>query len=106
MSNTAKGFINSVPGAAGRFASSFAINKILYNASGSFATSVPEFTCSNAKLTYDDIGDLTSTRSFSGRVGDTDIALTFDIGPTITGRLNMPINPPSTVSGSAVWTQN
>jgi hypothetical protein len=106
MSNSAKGFIHSVPGAAGRFASSFSINKILYNASGSFATSVPEFTCSNAKLTYDDIGDLTSTRSFSGRVGDTDIALTFDIGPTITGRLNMPINPPSTVSGSVVWTQN
>ena len=50
--NTAKGFINSVPGAS---ASSFSINKILYDASGSFATSVLEFTCSNAKLTYDDI---------------------------------------------------
>jgi hypothetical protein len=106
MSNTAKGFINTVPGASGRFASSFSINKILYNASGSFATSVPEFYCSNAKLSYDDVGDLTSTRSFSGRVGETDIALTFDIGPTITGKLNLPINPPSTVSGSAVWTQN
>ena len=106
MSNTAKGFIKTVPGAAGRFSASFSVNKILYNASGSFATSVPEFTCSNAKLTYDDIGDLTSTRSFSGRVGDTDIALTFDIGPTITGKLNMPIDPPSSVSGSAVWTQN
>ena len=55
LSNTAKGFINSVPGASGRFASSFSINKILYDASGSFATSVLEFTCSNAKLTYDDI---------------------------------------------------
>ncbi|KIM49784.1 hypothetical protein M413DRAFT_48466, partial [Hebeloma cylindrosporum] len=85
---------------AGRFASSFAINGILYNASGSFASSVPEFTCSNAKLTYDDIGDLTSTRSFSGRVGETDIGLTFDIGPVISGKLNMPINPASTVSGS------
>jgi hypothetical protein len=78
----------------------------LYNASGSFATSVPDFYCTNAKLSYDDIGDLTSTRSFSGRVGGNDITLTFDNGPTITGRLNMPINPPSTVSGSAVWTQN
>ncbi|KIM38056.1 hypothetical protein M413DRAFT_39138, partial [Hebeloma cylindrosporum] len=85
---------------AGRFASSFSINKILYNASGSFASTVPEFACSNAKLSYDDIGDLTSTRSFSGRVGESDIALTFDIGPVISGRLNMPINPASTVSGS------
>ena len=106
MPNSAKGFIRSVPGAAGRFASSFSINKILYNASGSFATSVPEFNCHNAKLTYGDVGDLTSTRSVSGRIGETDIALTFDNGPTIAGRLNMPINPPSAVSGSAGWTQN
>jgi len=97
MSNSAKRFINSVPRAAGRFAPSFSINKILYNASGIFTTSVPDFTCSNAKLTYNDIGDLTFGKSFSGRVGDTDIALTFDIGPTITGRLNVPIGPPRTV---------
>ena len=106
MPNSAKGFIRSVPGAAGRFASSFSINKILYNASESFATSVPEFNCHNAKFTYGDVGDLTSTRSVSGRIGETDIALTFDNGPTIAGRLNMPINPPSTVSCSAGWTQN
>ena len=106
MSNTAKGFITSVPGAAGRFAGAFSINKILYIVSGSFATSVPEFYCSIAKLSWEDIGDLTSTRSFSGRVGETDIVLAFDDGPTITGRLNMPVEPPTTVSGSAVWHQN
>jgi hypothetical protein len=106
MSHSAKGFINSVPSAGGRFSTSFYVNKMLYNASGSFASTVPQFSCSNATLKYNDIGDLTSTRSFSGRVGIDDIELTFDNGPTITGRLNMPINPPSTVSGSAVWTQN
>jgi hypothetical protein len=106
MSNSAKGFINSVPGASGRFVASFYVNNLAYNVSGSFASSVPEFLCSNAKLSYDDIGDLTSTRSFFGRVSDTDIAFTFDNGPTIIGRLNLPINPPSMVSGSVVWTQN
>ncbi|KIM42294.1 hypothetical protein M413DRAFT_444721 [Hebeloma cylindrosporum] len=106
MSLSAKGFIRSVPGASGRFSSSFSINKVLYNASGSFGTTVPEFVSNNATLRYDDIGDLTSTRSFSGRIGSDDVELVFDIGPTIKGRLNMPISPPSTVSGSAGWTQN
>jgi hypothetical protein len=106
MSLSAKGFIRSVPGTAGRFVSSFTINGILYNASGSFASTVPEFGSNDVTLKYDYIGDLTSTRSFSGHVGTDDIALTFDVGPTITGKLSMPIMPPSTVSDSAVWTQN
>ncbi|KIM49485.1 hypothetical protein M413DRAFT_438668 [Hebeloma cylindrosporum] len=106
MSNSANGFINSVPGTPGRFSGSFSINHVVYNVSGSFATTVPEFRCSNATLKYDYIGDLTSTRSFSGHVGDTDIALTFDIDLTITGLLNLPIQPPTTVFGSAAWTQN
>lgn len=49
---------------------SFTINKILYNASGSFASTVPEFVSNNATIKYDDVG---ATKSFSGRVGTDDI---------------------------------
>jgi hypothetical protein len=103
MSLSAKGFIRSVPGVAGRFVCTFLISNILYSASGSFATAVPEFISDDATLKYDSVGDLTSTRSFSGRVGIDDIALIFRNGPTITGRLSKLVNPPSDVSGSAVW---
>ena len=103
MSLSAKGFIRSVPGVAGRFVCTFLINNILYSATGSFSTAVPEFISDDATLKYDSIGDLTSTRSFSGRVGVDDIALIFRNGPTITGRLTKLVNPPSDVSGSAVW---
>ncbi|KIM39453.1 hypothetical protein M413DRAFT_29193 [Hebeloma cylindrosporum] len=108
MSQSSKGFISSVPGSLGSFGSSFYVkkSKILYNASGTFETTVPEFECYNATVKYDDIDDLTSTRSFAGRVGMNDIQLTFDNGPVISGRLDMPIDPATTVSGSAVWTEN
>lgn len=105
MSLSTKGFIRSVPGVAGRFVCTFLISNILYSASGSFsqATAVPEFISDDATLKYDNVDDLTSTRPFSGRVGIDDIALIFRNGPTITGRLSKLVNPPSDVSGSAVW---
>lgn len=78
----------------------------MYNASGTFKSSVPEFESYTATVKYNDVGDLTSTRSFAGRVGQDDLVLTFDNGPVISGRLNMPIDPATTVSGSAVWTEN
>ena len=108
MSHSSKGFISSVPGAADRFGSSFYVknSKVMYNASGTFKSAVPEFESYNATVKYDDVGDLTSTRSFAGRVGLDDIELTFDNGPIISGRLNMPIDPATTVSGSGVWTEN
>jgi len=108
MSQSSKGFISSVPGAPGKFSSSFYVkkSKVLYNASGSFEETVPEFECYNATVKYNDVGDLTSTRSFAGRVGMNDIELTFDNGPVISGRLDMPIDPATTVSGSAGWTEN
>lgn len=68
--------------------------------SGSFEQIVPEFHAYEARVKYDDVGDLTSTRSFAGRVGMSDIELTFHNGPVIRGRLNMPIGYPTAVSGS------
>ena len=108
MSQSSNGFISSIPGALGKFSSSFYVkkSKVLYNASGGFAENVPEFECYNATVKYNDVGDLTSTRSFAGRVGMNDIELTFDNGPVISGRLDMPIDDAITVSGSVEWTEN
>jgi len=59
-----------------------------------------------ASASHISICPLTSTRSFAGRVGMNDIELTFDNGPVIRGRLNMPIESPTGVSGSVDWTAN
>jgi len=100
----AKGFINSVAGSSGRFAAGFMINNLLYGFSGDMGSGVPEFACYNAKLTYDDRGDLTTTRFFWGTVGMDDISFTVENGPVISGRLNMPVSPSSSVAGTGVWT--
>jgi len=103
---TAKGFINSVPGASGRFAAGFMINKLLYGFSGNLGSGVPEFASYNATLTYEDQGDLTTTRFFWGTVGRDDISFAVENGPVISGRLNMPVSPASSVVGTGVWAAN
>jgi|SRR5258708_1704706 hypothetical protein len=103
---TAKGFIHSVPGSPNRFAAAFMVNKLHYGFFGNMGSGVPEFACNNAKLTYDDPGDLTTTRFFWGTVGTDDISITLENGPTITGRLNMPVDPSSSLAGTGVWSAN
>ncbi|KAF8154464.1 hypothetical protein B0H34DRAFT_716572 [Crassisporium funariophilum] len=101
---SAEGFIKSTAG--GRFACTFLIDDLMYNFSGSFASSVPAFTSNTATLAYTTLNQLVSTRSFDGRVGPNNIKLTLANGPVIDGVLDMPISPGSTVSGSGVWTGN
>ncbi|KAF8962443.1 hypothetical protein BDZ97DRAFT_1662864 [Flammula alnicola] len=101
---SADGFIKSTAG--GRFAATFVIDDLMYNFSGSFASSVPAFSCNTASLSYNAVRQLNSTRSFDGRVGPTTVELRVANGPIITGVLDMPLSPGSTVSGSGVWTQN
>ncbi|KAF8969703.1 hypothetical protein BDZ97DRAFT_1695498 [Flammula alnicola] len=100
----AEGFIQSTAG--GRFAATFMIDELMYNFSGSFASSVPAFTCNTATITYSGLKQLNSTRSFEGRVGPSKVTLNLANGPVINGVLDMPLSPGSTVSGSGVWTQN
>lgn len=45
-------------------------------------------------------------RDYSGQIGPDNITLNIKNGPKITGSLDMPINPASTVSGSGTWAQN
>ncbi|KAF8894209.1 hypothetical protein CPB84DRAFT_1848547 [Gymnopilus junonius] len=101
---SATGYISA--NALGRFESTFMIDGLKYNFSGSFASSVPPFECHNAVLTFNDISQLTSTRPFSGRIGPKTVKLDIQNGPNIEGPLNMPLDPGSSISGSGVWTQN
>ncbi|PPR00854.1 hypothetical protein CVT26_012489 [Gymnopilus dilepis] len=99
---SATGYISA--NALGRFESTFMIRGIKYNFSGSFASSVPPFECHNAILTYSNISQLTSTRPFSGRIGPVNITLRCRNGPSISGPLNMPIDPGSSIS--AYWSRS
>jgi hypothetical protein len=69
------------------------VNKLHYGFFGNMGSGIPEFACNNAKLTYDDPGDLTTTRFFWGTVGTDDISITPENGPMITGRLNNASEP-------------
>ncbi|TRX89636.1 hypothetical protein FHL15_009545 [Xylaria flabelliformis] len=102
---TASGFIRGVAG-GNKFTSTFVIEDIQYHFSGGFDPSVPPFTCDQATLLYTDLGQLTTTRDFEGKIGTDTVSFTIGNGPTITGRLDMPINPASRVSGSGTWAQN
>ena len=79
------------------------VNGSLYNFSRDVGSNVPVNSCNNARLTYEDKGDLTARRFFWGTVGD-NITITIENGVTINGKLDMPIHPPSSVGGSGIWT--
>lgn len=102
---TAPGFVKATSSGT-KFVASFIIDDILYNYAGSVNPSVQNFSCNNATLTYTSLGQLTTTRTYEGKIGTSTIKLTLANGPVIEGPLDMPIAPASTVSGNAVWTQN
>jgi len=101
---TAEGYIKSNSG--GRFVATFTIDGASFNFSGAFSSSVPPFTCNDATLTYTATNQLASTRNFEGRLGPSKATINLANGPVISGILDMPINPGSSVSGSGVWTEN
>ncbi|PWI64477.1 hypothetical protein PCL_09632 [Purpureocillium lilacinum] len=93
---TASGFIKSVPG-GNKFTACFVIDGIQYHFSGNFNPSVQGFISNEATLDYSTEGQLTTQRDFDGKIGTHDVRFVIANGPTISGRLNMPINPDSRV---------
>ncbi|KAL5513700.1 hypothetical protein ACEPAH_4099 [Sanghuangporus vaninii] len=56
------------------------------------------------KLTYNDVDELTSTRSYVGSIGELTYTVVFDNGPVIEGMANQPgLMPLIGISGSGVW---
>jgi len=101
---TADGFIKSNSG--GRFVATFTIDGASFNFSGAFSSSAPPFTCNEATLTYTATNQIASSRLFEGRLGPNNVTFTLANGPVISGTLDMPINPGSSLSGSGVWSEN
>lgn len=90
-----------------RITAVFVIDEIQRTFTATVSPAVQPFTSNSATLTYTDPELLTSTRSYSGRIGVNTYELTLANGPTITGDLNVPgISPASTVNGSGAWEQN
>ncbi|KAI0862691.1 hypothetical protein F4860DRAFT_471472 [Xylaria cubensis] len=102
---SAKGFIKEVAG-GNKFTSTFVIDDIQYHFSGNFNPAVQPFTCEVATLEYAQLGDLTAQRDFDGKVGTETISINIKNGPTINGKLDLPITPASRVSGDGTWAQN
>ncbi|KAI0444637.1 hypothetical protein F4803DRAFT_510728 [Xylaria telfairii] len=102
---TAKGTVTRP--SANRLTFVFVIDGLQYTFNATVSPSIQPFTANNLTLTYTDVDQLTSTRSYSGRIGINDLNLKWDNGPEVTGGLNVPgISPASTVNGSGAWEQN
>ena len=86
------------------FSATFTIEDTVFTFSGSLQTSVPAFICNSATLEYNDVQQVTFTRSFEGRVGPTTVSISMTNGPTITGTLDAPISGPGAAfCGTGVW---
>ncbi|XEU95937.1 hypothetical protein FSHL1_001222 [Fusarium sambucinum] len=79
----------------------FVINETQVTCSGTVSPSIPPFTTKNVTLTYNDINKMSSTRSYSGRIGQNRFKLDFDNGFTAEGDLNPPgVIPAMVVNGA------
>lgn len=85
----------------------FVINSLQRTFTSTVSPGLQAFTATNVFLTYSELDDLTSTRTYKGRIGVDDLDLTWDNGPTVTGKLNPPgISPASSVNGTGAWEEN
>ncbi|KAK8056836.1 hypothetical protein PG993_002063 [Apiospora rasikravindrae] len=71
------------------------------------SSSIVAFTSNGAELTYNDLDELTSTRSFNGTIGREDFSIDLDNGLKITGKLNKPyLMERVGVDGTGKWVQH
>jgi len=79
---------------------------IPYEGRGLFLGRAPHFSCLNGRITYDSIEDLApdAFRTFEGSVGIDYCTITLDNGVVVTGTLDIPLEAPVSIKGTAVWT--
>ncbi|KAF9203489.1 hypothetical protein BGZ49_006373 [Haplosporangium sp. Z 27] len=102
VARTAHGFVRSEAGGS-KFTSGFAIDNIGYHFTGHLIPAVQDFSSSVAELEYDSLEQLTSLRTFEGKLEGMEIFLRISNGPTISGSLDVPIHPELSVNGSGTW---
>ncbi|KAF3923619.1 hypothetical protein ABW21_db0204407 [Orbilia brochopaga] len=89
-----------------RLLATFVVNDIQYTFQGHCSTPVLPFESNDATLEYSSEHELTTSREFEGEIGPVNISLMVSNGPRINGHLNMPMEPSTRVTGSAVWTMS
>ncbi|TQV97572.1 hypothetical protein IF1G_03315 [Cordyceps javanica] len=102
MSNTAHGFVEQSVG-ANIFTATYRINGFPFKFTGNLSPAVPNFTSTNATVQYANEGQLVAQQSFAGSIGRTDFNITLDNGVILSGRLDMPIEPPARIVGTGIW---
>lgn len=90
-----------------RITALFVIDDIQYQFSATVSPSIQPFSSKLATLEYSSPEQLTSTRSYHGKIGTNTLQLNVDNGPTVRGELNLPgVVPASTVDGAGAWEMN
>ncbi|KAF4985197.1 hypothetical protein FDECE_16738 [Fusarium decemcellulare] len=90
-----------------RLNATFVVDGIQYTYAAAVNPAIQPFSSNSAKLVYENVDDLTSTRQFSGRIGPNNFKLTLNNGAVIEGELSPPgIQPASTIDGTGVWEAN
>ncbi|KAF9156193.1 hypothetical protein DFQ26_009445, partial [Actinomortierella ambigua] len=98
QAETARGLVRAVDG-GNKFISFFDINGVQYRFDGSLVPAVPDLSSHIATLKYENKEQLHATRGFHGAIGIDDFELTLVNGPVISGRLDVPVHPKSSVNG-------
>jgi hypothetical protein len=80
-------------------------NTRTYSFAGTFEAIVPNLTCRQAIVTFNDITELATSTKFTGRVGPFDVQLNLDNGPTIKGVLNTAVMSRN-LWGTGKWSQS
>ncbi|KAF9535160.1 hypothetical protein CPB83DRAFT_843588 [Crepidotus variabilis] len=99
----AKGSIKSSGGTT--FLGSFVVEGVNYVLEGRLSPAVREFESKTVELTYKDLSqlDTENRQPIDGQIGPTDIALNFNNGPKLSGKLEQPAEHGTRIGGLAKW---
>ncbi|KAF8962474.1 hypothetical protein BDZ97DRAFT_1759316 [Flammula alnicola] len=102
---SADGIINCTPENR-KLTATFLIDGVIYMIFANFASSLPAFTTNKATITYDEVSQLTSTRSFSGYISFSSLEIKLGNGVVVSGILGSPLQRGTVVSGWGTWILN
>ncbi|KAI2468933.1 hypothetical protein F4781DRAFT_443096 [Annulohypoxylon bovei var. microspora] len=89
---------------ANRVTATFFIEDILHSFTANINPSLPPFTSNDVVMTYNEPKDLTSTRSFTGKLGPINFKISLENDVIFEGKLNQPGIPTGvTLNGSGAW---
>ncbi|KAF8165945.1 hypothetical protein B0H34DRAFT_256607 [Crassisporium funariophilum] len=102
---TADGFIKSLN--EREFSAVFLVSHVhSFNFLGKFTAHAPQFSSTEAaRVTYNDLSELTETKKFEGVINRSMITLVMENGVRLEARLDEPVEEGRSVKGDGVWRQ-